>query len=215
MSAKTKFKLTAHEGCRVRKVALVSLASAGPEERVENCLACLTNLGDIHIFTVPSLRPQVHYGCIRKEDISGIASCVFTKHGQGEGPAPYRPHLFFFFFLLGGFPDGPRSLPQIPCRFLLDLALRVRALLAQRQERDGAAVLPGGLPAAGHLLPQVGCAGGSLQPRGLVVSPLPVPAAPTSPRVSFQQLDGDAEAAASQRHPRPAQPRGQPFPLRQ
>uniref|UniRef100_A0A8B9E4Z9 LLGL scribble cell polarity complex component 1 n=1 Tax=Anser cygnoides TaxID=8845 RepID=A0A8B9E4Z9_ANSCY len=83
VSAKTKFKLTAHEGCRVRKVALVSLASAGPEERVENCLACLTNLGDIHIFTVPSLRPQVHYGCIRKEDISGIASCVFTKHGQG------------------------------------------------------------------------------------------------------------------------------------
>ncbi|NXL04481.1 L2GL1 protein, partial [Mesembrinibis cayennensis] len=83
VSAKTKFKLTAHEGCRVRKVALVSLASAGSEERLENCLACLTNLGDIHIFTVPGLRPQVHYGCIRKEDISGIASCVFTKHGQG------------------------------------------------------------------------------------------------------------------------------------
>ncbi|XP_061202715.1 lethal(2) giant larvae protein homolog 1 [Neopsephotus bourkii] len=83
VSAKTKFKLTAHEGCRVRKVALVSLASASSEERLENCLACLTNLGDIHIFTVPSLRPQVHYGCIRKEDISGIASCVFTKHGQG------------------------------------------------------------------------------------------------------------------------------------
>lgn len=83
VSAKTKFKLTAHEGCRVRKVALVSLASTGAEERVENCLACLTNLGDIHIFTVPALRPQVHYSCIRKEDISGIASCVFTKHGQG------------------------------------------------------------------------------------------------------------------------------------
>uniref|UniRef100_A0A8C9EXV2 LLGL scribble cell polarity complex component 1 n=1 Tax=Pavo cristatus TaxID=9049 RepID=A0A8C9EXV2_PAVCR len=83
VSAKTKFKLTAHEGCRVRKVALVSLASTAAEERVENCLACLTNLGDIHIFTVPALRPQVHYSCIRKEDISGIASCVFTKHGQG------------------------------------------------------------------------------------------------------------------------------------
>ncbi|XP_010284288.1 PREDICTED: lethal(2) giant larvae protein homolog 1-like, partial [Phaethon lepturus] len=39
VSAKTKFKLTAHEGCRVRKVA--------------------------------------------PGDISGIASCVFTKHGQG------------------------------------------------------------------------------------------------------------------------------------
>ncbi|NWY02947.1 L2GL1 protein, partial [Nothoprocta ornata] len=83
VSAKTKFKLTAHEGCRVRKVALVSFASAASEEHTENCLACLTNLGDIHIFTVPGLRPQVHYSCIRKEDISGIASCVFTKHGQG------------------------------------------------------------------------------------------------------------------------------------
>lgn len=190
MSAKTKFKLTAHEGCRVRKVALVSLASAGPEERVENCLACLTNLGDIHIFTVPSLRPQVHYGCIRKEDISGIASCVFTKHGQGEGPAPYRPHLFFF--PPGGVPDG--SLPQTPCRFLLDLALRVRALLAERQERDGAAVLPGGLPAAGHLLPQVGCAGGSPQRRGLVVSPprchqhQPLPVFPSSNSTATPKL---------------------------
>jgi hypothetical protein len=26
----------------------------------------------------------VRYDCIRKEDISGIASCVFTKTGQGE-----------------------------------------------------------------------------------------------------------------------------------
>lgn len=28
--------------------------------------------------------PQVRYDCIRKEDISGIASCVFTRNGQGE-----------------------------------------------------------------------------------------------------------------------------------
>ncbi|XP_044517692.1 lethal(2) giant larvae protein homolog 1 [Gracilinanus agilis] len=83
VSAKTKFKLTAHEGCRVRKVALVTFTSVAFEDYTENCLACLTNLGDIHIFAVPSLRPQVHYDCIRKEDISGIASCVFTKYGQG------------------------------------------------------------------------------------------------------------------------------------
>ncbi|XP_058012954.1 lethal(2) giant larvae protein homolog 1 isoform X1 [Ahaetulla prasina] len=83
VSAKTKFKLTAHEGCRVRKVGLVSFASATCDDYSENGLACLTNLGDLHVFTVPSLRPQVHYDCIRKEDISGIASCVFTKYGQG------------------------------------------------------------------------------------------------------------------------------------
>ena len=84
VSAKTKFKLTAHEGCRVRKVALATFASVACEDYAETCLACLTNLGDVHVFSVPGLRPQVHYSCIRKEDISGIASCVFTRHGQGE-----------------------------------------------------------------------------------------------------------------------------------
>ncbi|XP_048220975.1 lethal(2) giant larvae protein homolog 1 isoform X3 [Perognathus longimembris pacificus] len=83
VSAKTKFKLTAHEGCRVRKVALATFTSVACEDYAETCLACLTNLGDIHVFSVPGLRPQVHYSCIRKEDISGIASCVFTRHGQG------------------------------------------------------------------------------------------------------------------------------------
>nr|XP_036875407.1 lethal(2) giant larvae protein homolog 1 isoform X3 [Manis javanica] len=85
VSAKTKFKLTAHEGCRVRKVALATFASVACEDYAETCLACLTNLGDVHVFSVPGLRPQVHYPCIRKEDISGIASCVLTRHGQGEG----------------------------------------------------------------------------------------------------------------------------------
>lgn len=84
VSAKTKFKLTAHEGCRVRKVALVNFCSAASEDYCENGLVCLTNLGDIHVFSVAALRPQVRYDCIRKEDISGIASCVFTKTGQGD-----------------------------------------------------------------------------------------------------------------------------------
>lgn len=90
VSAKTKFKLTAHEGCRVRKVALATFASVACEDYAETCLACLTNLGDVHVFSVPGLRPQVHYSCIRKEDISGIASCVFTRHGQGEPEWPGR-----------------------------------------------------------------------------------------------------------------------------
>ncbi|XP_053327860.1 lethal(2) giant larvae protein homolog 1 isoform X2 [Spea bombifrons] len=83
ISAKTKFKLTAHEGCRVRKVALANFPSCASDDYSENCLACLTNLGDIHVFSIPGLRPQVRYDCVRKEDISGIASCVFTKYGQG------------------------------------------------------------------------------------------------------------------------------------
>lgn len=101
VSAKTKFKLTAHEGCRVRKVALATFASVACEDYAETCLACLTNLGDVHVFSVPGLRPQVHYSCIRKEDISGIASCVFTRHGQGEAKA-----------LWAGGPSGSRVFPR-------------------------------------------------------------------------------------------------------
>lgn len=83
VSAKTKFKLTAHEGCRVRRVALGVYSSTAQEDYSEHTLVCLTNLGDLHLFNVPALRPQVRFDCIRKEDISGIASCVFTKTGQG------------------------------------------------------------------------------------------------------------------------------------
>uniref|UniRef100_A0A3P8WQI3 LLGL scribble cell polarity complex component 1 n=1 Tax=Cynoglossus semilaevis TaxID=244447 RepID=A0A3P8WQI3_CYNSE len=83
VSAKTKFKLTAHEGCRVRKVALVIFSSTAQEDYSEHTLVCLTNMGDMHLYNIPGLRPQVRYDCIRKEDISGIASCVFTRNGEG------------------------------------------------------------------------------------------------------------------------------------
>lgn len=59
VSAKTKFKLTAHEGCRVRKVAVVVFGSTAQEDYSEHTLVCLTNLGDLHLFNVPGLRPQV------------------------------------------------------------------------------------------------------------------------------------------------------------
>lgn len=39
---------------------------------------------------------KVRYSCIRKEDISGIASCVFTKNGQGEEVGTNRDNFFFF-----------------------------------------------------------------------------------------------------------------------
>uniref|UniRef100_A0A8C1QW26 LLGL scribble cell polarity complex component 1 n=1 Tax=Cyprinus carpio TaxID=7962 RepID=A0A8C1QW26_CYPCA len=97
VSAKTKFKLTAHEGCRVRKVALSNFTSVSSEEYSENALVCLTNLGDIHVFSVPALRPQVRYDCIRKEDISGIASCVFTKTGQDS---TMLPSILLGFYLI-------------------------------------------------------------------------------------------------------------------
>ncbi|EMP23797.1 Lethal(2) giant larvae protein like protein 2 [Chelonia mydas] len=83
VSSKLKFKLTALEGCRVRKVTVANFGSCKTDDYSENDLAILTNLGDIQIISLPFLKLQIRYPCIRKEDVSGIASCVFTKYGQG------------------------------------------------------------------------------------------------------------------------------------
>ncbi|XP_053939228.1 LLGL scribble cell polarity complex component 2 isoform X3 [Cuculus canorus] len=83
VSSKLKLKLTALEGCRVRKVTVANFGSCKTDDYSENDLAVLTNLGDIQIISLPLLKLQIRYPCIRKEDVSGIASCVFTKYGQG------------------------------------------------------------------------------------------------------------------------------------
>lgn len=83
VSAKLKLKLTALEGSRVRRVNMAHFSSCRAEDYGEHHLAVLTNLGDIQVVSLPLLKPQVRYSCIRREDVSGIASCVFTKHGQG------------------------------------------------------------------------------------------------------------------------------------
>lgn len=83
VSAKLKLKLTALEGSRVRRVSVAHFGSCRVEDYGEHHLAVLTNLGDVQVVSVPLLKPQVRYSCIRREDVSGIASCVFTKYGQG------------------------------------------------------------------------------------------------------------------------------------
>uniref|UniRef100_H0V3K9 LLGL scribble cell polarity complex component 2 n=1 Tax=Cavia porcellus TaxID=10141 RepID=H0V3K9_CAVPO len=83
VSAKLKLKLTALEGSRVRRVGVAHFGSCQAEDYGEHHLAVLTNLGDIQVVSLPLLKPQVRYSCIRREDVSGIASCVFTKYGQG------------------------------------------------------------------------------------------------------------------------------------
>ncbi|XP_028912908.1 LLGL scribble cell polarity complex component 2 isoform X2 [Ornithorhynchus anatinus] len=83
VNAKLKLKLTALEGSRVRRVSAARFGSRQAEEYGEHHLAVLTSLGDVQVISLPCLKPQVRYGCIRKEDVSGIASCVFTKYGQG------------------------------------------------------------------------------------------------------------------------------------
>uniref|UniRef100_A0A3Q2UZ42 LLGL scribble cell polarity complex component 2 n=1 Tax=Haplochromis burtoni TaxID=8153 RepID=A0A3Q2UZ42_HAPBU len=83
VSAKMKLKLTAVDGSRVRRVGMAWFGSSRTEDYGESGLLVLTNQGDVHVVSLPHVKMQVHYPCIRREDVSGIASCVFTKHGQG------------------------------------------------------------------------------------------------------------------------------------
>ncbi|XP_069685247.1 lethal(2) giant larvae protein homolog 1 isoform X2 [Periplaneta americana] len=77
-----KFKLTAHEGARVRRMGIARFTTAGGQH-TEHCLVCLTNLGDCIVLSVPELRRQLNAAVIRREDINGISSLTFTRRGQG------------------------------------------------------------------------------------------------------------------------------------
>ncbi|KAI5651923.1 LLGL2 domain-containing protein [Phthorimaea operculella] len=73
-----KYKLTAHEGARVRRTAWCWFESSGHREW---CLACLTNLGDCLLLGA-DLRRQLNAAACRKEDINGISSLCFSKRGE-------------------------------------------------------------------------------------------------------------------------------------
>lgn len=95
VSAKMKLKLTALDGSRVRRAGVAWFGSSRSEDYCESGMVVLTNQGDLHVVSLPNVKMQVQYPCIRREDVSGIASCVFTKYGQGKN---YK-HLAFGLFL--------------------------------------------------------------------------------------------------------------------
>nr|CBH09297.1 putative lethal (2) giant larvae [Heliconius melpomene] len=77
-----KYKLTAHEGARVRRTAFsIFECGSGNERHREWCLLCLTNLGDCLVLS-PDLRRQLNAAAVRKEDINGISSLCFSKRGE-------------------------------------------------------------------------------------------------------------------------------------
>ena len=53
-----KYKLTAHEGIRVRRVKSATFASTRDPEYTENCLVYLANSGEIGVLSLPELRRQ-------------------------------------------------------------------------------------------------------------------------------------------------------------
>lgn len=82
LGAREKVKLTAVEGTKVRKVSYVNFRSRADESYMECDLVALTNQGEVHVYSVPSLRRQMKYECIKRDDGIGIGSCIFTQNGE-------------------------------------------------------------------------------------------------------------------------------------
>lgn len=78
-----KSKLTAHEGARARKVNISSFPSKSDDNHVEHCLSCLSNQGDVSIYDLADLKRQASSNLIKKEDVHGIASLLFTSASEG------------------------------------------------------------------------------------------------------------------------------------
>ncbi|XP_050298869.1 lethal(2) giant larvae protein homolog 1 [Anthonomus grandis grandis] len=83
-----KYKLTAHEGARVRRMAFATFSCSiedahsdlVPHSEVD--LLCLTNMGDCVVLSIPDLKRQLNAAAVKREDINGISSLVFTKTGE-------------------------------------------------------------------------------------------------------------------------------------
>merc|ERR1719483_634014 len=78
-----KYKLTAHEGVRVRKVKSATFTSSNNTDYTENCLIYLANSGEVGILSLAGLKRQVSSQVIRKEDVVGITSLSFSGSGNG------------------------------------------------------------------------------------------------------------------------------------
>lgn len=76
-----KYKLTAHEGSRIRRIGFTTFVSKADENYFENCLTCLTNQGDLAIHSLPDLKRQTQTNAMKKEDVMAISSLVFSPQG--------------------------------------------------------------------------------------------------------------------------------------
>lgn len=83
LSTRDKFKLTAHEGSKLRRVGFVNFRSRSDGSYMESDLVCLTNIGEVHVYSIPHLRRQLKSECVSRDNIIGIVSSVFTQMGEG------------------------------------------------------------------------------------------------------------------------------------
>lgn len=89
-----KSKLTAHEGSRARRVIISRFSSKSDDSVMEHNMICLSNQGDVSIYDISSLKRLLQQkSLIRKEDVHGISSALFTSCGEGfylHSPSEFR-----------------------------------------------------------------------------------------------------------------------------
>lgn len=93
-----KFKLTAQEGSKSRRIHIAKFVSRSDANYSEHCIVNVTNQGDLGIFSILDLKKQLNSKCTKKEDVNGIASMVFADNG-GEGVFLNSPSEFSRFSL--------------------------------------------------------------------------------------------------------------------
>lgn len=84
LKARNKEKLTAIDGSRVRKIGLINVRSKNDDSgMVYHCLACVSNQGDLIVYSIPNLKIQIKASAMKKSDVDAIKSLVFSVSGQG------------------------------------------------------------------------------------------------------------------------------------
>ena len=78
-----KFKLTAHEGSKSRRIQIAKFISKSDSNYNEHSIVNITNQGDLGIFSILDLKKQLNSKCTKKEDMNGISSLVFANNGEG------------------------------------------------------------------------------------------------------------------------------------
>ena len=80
---RNKEKLTAIDGSRLRKTGIINIHIE--EEGIDttyHCLVCLTNQGDVIVYSIPFLKQQFKVNITKREDIRAISSLLFTQLGE-------------------------------------------------------------------------------------------------------------------------------------
>lgn len=78
-----KFKLTAQEGSKSRRISVSKFVSKSDPNYSEYSVVNITNQGEIGVFNILDLKKQLNSKCTKKEDMNAIFSLVFARNGEG------------------------------------------------------------------------------------------------------------------------------------